>query len=501
MGKSPQQEVFKKINQAKTDELKKVLLNLSALHPQMAQMILAVFNNQPVDLEVKTDEQDQYDFPQNERVTSEELQVDEKAIESEIRHIRGVISNEIRIGNESGWTYSEIQHLNHFFLDFLTEIIGPTGHAEVPFQLGFPSLLIIIKNLMVVYRDNTYENNDILQTIEETFDGLEEFVFQYAGRLNVKLQKKYLKQALKLFGSNAFQGYDNLRYEFIESIHEMITRDVADEVIAASDKLVKNADFWDNGDRKTQHIILRIMIAVQTGQIGLAKEIATANMDIDDIRQQWVSFLESQENFDEAEKILLEAPRNNAWQKERWDDSLTGLYVMSDQKAKVIPLLRKRVLSHQTNAYELYKNIMIDDNLWEKIYPNFLKEMEKKLTRYEFGDILVTEKEYSKLLDQLKKYNSAPMIRKYLPELYPHRKKEVAALYYDKVVVPESKKDSANAPRQLRKDLDDFFEVSGDGKLVQRWIKQLQLQLADKPEFLEFLSLATRNIEMSKKDY
>ncbi|ORN11673.1 hypothetical protein FAM21834_00592 [Lentilactobacillus parabuchneri] len=63
MGKSPQQEVFKKINQAKTDELKKVLLNLSALHPQMAQMILAVFNNQPVDLEVKTDEQDQYDFP------------------------------------------------------------------------------------------------------------------------------------------------------------------------------------------------------------------------------------------------------------------------------------------------------------------------------------------------------------------------------------------------------------------------------------------------------
>lgn len=93
------------------------------------------------------------------------------------------------------------------------------------------------------------------------------------------------------------------------------------------------------------------------------------------------------------------------------------------------------------------------------------------------------------------------MIRKYLPELYPHRKKEVAALYYDKVVVPESKKDSANAPRQLRKDLDDFFEVSGDGKLVQRWIKQLQLQLADKPEFLEFLSLATRNIEMSKKDY
>ncbi len=96
---------------------------------------------------------------------------------------------------------------------------------------------------------------------------------------------------------------------------------------------------------------------------------------------------------------------------------------MSDQKAKVIPLLRKRVLSHQTNAYELYKNIMIDDNLWEKIYPNFLKEMEKKLTRYEFGDILVTEKEYSKLLDQLKKYNSAPMIRKYLPELYPHRKK------------------------------------------------------------------------------
>lgn len=81
----------------------------------MAQMILAVFNNQPVDLEVKTDEQDQYDFPQNERVTSEELQVDEKAIESEIRHIRGVISNEIRIGNESGWTYSEIQHLNHFF--------------------------------------------------------------------------------------------------------------------------------------------------------------------------------------------------------------------------------------------------------------------------------------------------------------------------------------------------------------------------------------------------
>ncbi len=84
----------------------------------------------------------------------------------------------------------------------------------------------------------------------------------------------------------------------------MITRDVADEVIAASDKLVKNANFGIMVMKNAAYYFA-IMIAVQTGQIGLAKEIATANMDIDDIASNGFLFWSPRKTLTRLKRFSL----------------------------------------------------------------------------------------------------------------------------------------------------------------------------------------------------
>lgn len=498
MAKTPQQELFKRVNQAKPDELKNILIKLGALNPQMAQLILAIFNNEPVELEVNGERHVQDDFETESDLISDLPQIDQSEVDKELQHIRGVISNEIRIGNQEGWSYQETARLTSFFSDLLSEIVDDTGEIHVPFQIGFPIVLTVIKNQMKVFAEYKSDKQMMGDSILEAFDALTDLVNQTAPHLNTKLRDKYLDQALKIFSSNAFQGHDSLRYEFIDSVLLLVTKDHTDKVVDASAKLVKKADFWDDGDHKRKHILLRMHVALATGQMGIAKEIATANMDNDDVRHQWIGILLSQEKYQEAEKIALDAPRDYSNDRETWDDVLTTIYERSNQTEKLISLLKQRILSHQTSVYELYKGMLMDRHEWKKVYPEFLKQMEQKLTRYEFGDILVKEKESAKLFEQVKKYNSAPMFRKYLPNVYKAQKDEVTTLYHEMVIKSDSQKTTAGAPKQLQKDLENFLNVSNDGKTVQEWLNELKRQLRRQPKFLDSLSDVQYQVDQLK---
>ena len=52
MANNSQQELLKTINQAKPEKLKNVLLKMGSLDPDMAALILAIFNDIPVDLDI-----------------------------------------------------------------------------------------------------------------------------------------------------------------------------------------------------------------------------------------------------------------------------------------------------------------------------------------------------------------------------------------------------------------------------------------------------------------
>ncbi|WCJ51116.1 hypothetical protein OKF32_07405 [Lentilactobacillus buchneri] len=98
MANNSQQELLKTINQAKPEKLKNVLLKMGSLDPDMAALILAIFNDIPVDLDIDAGFEVDHDTVEADPLPSTNPDTDPQAIEEEIRHVRGVISNHEQFG-------------------------------------------------------------------------------------------------------------------------------------------------------------------------------------------------------------------------------------------------------------------------------------------------------------------------------------------------------------------------------------------------------------------
>lgn len=499
MAKTPHQELIKKINQAKPEKLKSVLLKMSSMDPQMTSLILAIFNDTPVNVDVESDlefesvpdpvvDREEDNFPQVPKMSQAE-------IDQAIRHYRGVISNELREQRQEPWTFGKISELEQFFANLLGEVSDQYGRINVPFELGMPLVLMIIKNQMKIFGETNTEES-IYDSLNDSFIVLARLVDAYASRLGAQDKIKYMEQVLKLFKSNLFHRYDDIRYDFVTTTVPLATPSIEKEILTASENLVKKAGYWDNGDLKDFHGALRLNIALTDGNMTLAREIVSANPDNEVALDELITYLRSTQNFDEAEQLAINAPRDTREQKQKWDEVLSMIYMQSGESEKLLTLTKQQLMSHQKNIYGIYKRMLEQRGEWDKAYPELMTELEENLTRYEFGDILVTEENYPKLFEQLEKYHSAPMIRHYLEFIYPEMKKKMTDLYYKSVILPDTKKSSPSSPKQLSKDLTDFLKVSKDRNTVQTWLNQLTSQLAKKPKFLEILPDVQRAIEL-----
>ena len=86
------------------------------------------------------------------------------------------------------------------------------------------------------------------------------------------------------------------------------------------------------------------------------------------------------------------------------------------------------------------------------------------------------------------------MIRNYLRQIYPAVKNKMIPLYHDVVLIPQSQKTAANAPKQLEKDLSNFLEISHDATTVQKWVDELKQRLSGQTSFLEGLEIVQTQI-------
>lgn len=491
MANNSQQELLKTINQAKPEKLKNVLLKMGSLDPDMAALILAIFNDIPVDLDIDAGFEVDHDTVEADPLPSTNPDTDPQAIEEEIRHVRGVIYNQLQIARESDWDWNGMNNLVNFFSDLLGEVIDDTGELKVPFALGFPVALMVVQNQMKVFSEDSLSPMTLEDSVNNALGVIIDLINESGSHLPVNEREKYLDQALKLFSSPVFKDLEIFRYEFIDDVLGLVTKQTANKVIKASERIMKQSTLWDEDQRKKHHLMLRLHLYLALGDLGVAQEIAIANMDDDDVRKQWFFVLKSHHRYDEAKELALDVPR---YRRKDWDELLSNMYQELGETDELIALLRKRLLNHQTAVYQQYKQLLVECHEWQRVYPDLLKQLETKLSRYEYGDILALEREYSKLFEQLKKYQSAPMIRNYLRQIYPAVKDKMIPLYHDVVLIPQSQKTAANAPKQLEKDLSNFLEISHDATTVQKWVDELKQRLSGQTSFLEGLEIVQTQI-------
>ena len=208
MANNSQQELLKTINQAKPEKLKNVLLKMGSLDPDMAALILAIFNDIPVDLDIDAGFEVDHDTVEADPLPSTNPDTDPQAIEEEIRHVRGVISNQLQIARESDWDWNGMNNLVNFFSDLLGEVIDDTGELKVPFALGFPVALMVVQNQMKVFSEDSLSPMTLEDSVNNVLGVIIDLINESGSHLPVNEREKYLDQALKLFGSPVFKDLE-----------------------------------------------------------------------------------------------------------------------------------------------------------------------------------------------------------------------------------------------------------------------------------------------------
>ncbi|AFR99236.1 tetratricopeptide repeat protein [Lentilactobacillus buchneri] len=477
MNKDDQKELITKINKMQPEEIKNFVLRLASLDDNLAGVILTVLNDEPIEAS----------HPDREAPLangSSFTEVDQEAVERDIRRIRGLVSNSIRetVGNTDYLTPKKTEELTEFFNHLVKRFQDGYKSGEMPIELTVPLLLMLYQNQIqllpkVVGRRDTFEDgcNGVLSALEE--------VIGNGNSLSANKKNRLMQQVIKLFKKNIFQGFPQERYDLFYATLPLVTEETAPKMLTVSNKLKKQASILDMIYLESNQIILKLRIALILGHKDEAQQIIDDNITNDNVRLEYVSILEAQKKYAKAEEVIQDALTNNVGDRRMWRFQLGQIYELTNQINKLKQLLKDDLMSGNIQVYKEYKDLLVKNNEWKHEYPQLLTELEDNLGRYDYCEILLQEKEYTKLIDQLKKYNSMVMIRKYAPEIYQSAKIPVTDLYLKSVVIPQSNKKTVTGPAQLASDISKFLNFSGDLKTTKKWVHQLRARLGDNEKF------------------
>lgn len=235
MNKDDQKELITKINKMQPEEIKNFVLRLASLDDNLAGVILTVLNDEPIEVS----------HPDREAPLangSSFTEVDQEAVERDIRRIRELVSNSIRetVGNTDYLTPKKTEFFNHLVKRFQDGYKS----GEMPIELTVPLLLMLYQNQIqllpkVVGRRDTFEDgrNGVLSALEE--------VIGNANSLSSNKKNQLMQQVIKLFKKNIFQGFPQERYDLFYATLPLVTEETAPKMLTVSNKLKKQASILD----------------------------------------------------------------------------------------------------------------------------------------------------------------------------------------------------------------------------------------------------------------
>lgn len=231
---------------------------------------------------------------------------------------------------------------------------------------------------------------------------------------------------------NIWDDYSVDDFNLLGTITPLVTNKNKDRLLKAADELsVKHRDRFSINLRDTAHLIFKIKVCLQLGQIKQAEELLNTHLHNDEIRLFKINLSIEEKDFNQAEKLVLDIinkPKHeNIVYLKPWYCWLDIIYKESHQVQKRINALKRILFLGDASAYKLLKELLMEDGFWEDEYSEIIGKICISINYRELAPILVEEKETNRLFRLVKQYPE--LLKNYGKFIYNRYPEETTELF------------------------------------------------------------------------
>lgn len=404
----------------------------------------------------------------------------DRILESAQIHISSEIQRIKRYDYVDEW---ECDKLAEFICKFLNdaEEYALRGETLVAFRLA----VLVFKSAEDVrdYADKTTEDLEML--LDNAISQIDDYAKKLAESQNVSDCNTAFDEAIAVMED----CFDTL-HPFVMAILPLINKDNVNRIYSVLDRI---AYYFPSKDMLVRYEILNAF-----GDNKAVRDFIYQHLEEYEFRKKAVDMAMEQQNYNEAERLCLEAleATNNSDTAICWYERLLNIYRETNDLQKLTDIMLQLVVNGETQYYPTLREQLDDLGLWEELRPSIIPALCEKLSIDKFSDLMISEHEYRVLLDFLKisaDLLAQSMIFKYIKPLSEEYPSEVCFVVRGIITGMADKANNRDAYHDVCMKLISLAEIGGKEDALDL-IEQFKLQHKRKSAFIGELTQANERI-------
>lgn len=422
-------------------------------------------------------------------------------LDAEMAQIKEAVRAAIRKGTHSGYIdYGGCDFICGEFMDILStaEKRLTQGQAVIAFHIALHILLTSVKLASTADSSSGYLTEVIVSSLEMADKACASAETGGSDADRKTLYEKLTKEAK----NKVFDGWGEWNYDLLRSAARFVTE-------KNKKKLYDSLDYLLNlygKEKYMSHYIIddkltRLAIIRKLEGDGCAGEYVKENLHLDEFRRIAVQSAISDENYDYAERLCREKlegveQRNPYARPPEWYYHLYNIYEKSENCGRQIETAETLLLLGDMEYYDILKELLIKDGVWEKRYPEIRRKCSDNLSYHAYMYILEKECEWRLLFEETEKHPE--MVFTYGKQLAEHYPDAVYAVYRAQIMEQASKSSDRKKYKKVCGSIKALYEAEGT-EIAMNLIDEFSQSHIRRPAMLEELANLKKKLHKARK--
>jgi hypothetical protein len=383
----------------------------------------------------------------------------------EFKTAMSVVREKIAVAKQRGThkgfiDYNGCLSICHEFMDILEAAGKAVERGECAYAYSVTALILInCAKLAGSADDSSGGVTDTRSWVEEVLEKISSKVEHGSAEAEF-----IFRQSLKDSRNKIFNEWEEFAYDLLLAAAKLATTKNVNHLYTVLDELSERLSqkAYASWHMESDRLVRLAAITASDGDEAAARFIAS-NLKYDSILRVAILKAIENEKYIEGEKLCLgkisSMDRDYYWTQE-WYELLFDIYIKMDNKGKQADLAADLLIyKHDTQYYDVLKNLLREKGVWEIEYPLLLEQLEQNLPYRLYSHILDEEGEMERLLNLVSVHSSS--VFDYVKQLSMKFPKETYGICLAEIRKQADQADNRMKYRHICSNIGSLFSYGG----------------------------------------